>query len=385
MSLVERMDPRVAAFVAAMPPAATADVTNREELLAEAASEVGRAPLAAEAAFMESGDDEAVAPSAGLRLATYSVRQPAGHSIRLYLTRPDNETVLPCVYYVHGGAMAYLSCTYGNYRAWARLIAAHGVAVVMVDFRNCVAPSSVPEVAPYPAGLDDCVAGLEWVVDPRGRAQRGRERVVVSGESGGGNLTLALGMRLARERPRARGGSLRLLPLHRRRLAGRPLSLVERAGRAAQRRQDQPRPRRLRDRRLRGPRPARLAGLRDSRRRHRLAADGRERQRAGPASRRGRRLLPTPARRRGVGAGAESCSAPRMRSSSSPPSAPRSAAPPRRPGRLRPRQTGRHVDPGIAGRPIAPSPRTPRRRARPGRSRGPTSRDSQPPQGRPPD
>ena len=43
MSLVERMDPRVAAFVAAMPPAATAGVTNREELLAEAASEVGRA------------------------------------------------------------------------------------------------------------------------------------------------------------------------------------------------------------------------------------------------------------------------------------------------------------------------------------------------------
>ena len=199
MSLVERMDPRVKAFVAGLPPTATTDVASRDELLAEAASEAGRAALAVEAAFMEAGDDEAVAPPAGLRVAAYSVSQPAGHSIRLYLTRPDTDAILPCVYYVHGGAMAYLSCTYGNYRAWARLIAARGVAVVMVDYRNCVAPSSVPEVAPYPAGLDDCAAGLEWVVAHASELKVDASHVVVSGESGGGNLTLALGMRLARE------------------------------------------------------------------------------------------------------------------------------------------------------------------------------------------
>ena len=199
MSVVARMDPRVMAYVSRLPPVATTDVANRDELLAEAASEAGRSALAAEAAFMEAGDDEAIAPSTGLRFATYSMSQPAGHSIQLYLTRPDTAAVLPCVYYLHGGAMAYLSCTYGNYRAWARLIAAHGVAVVMVDFRNCVAPSSVPEVAPYPAGLDDCVAGLEWVTANANELTVDPRRVVVSGESGGGNLTLALGMRLARE------------------------------------------------------------------------------------------------------------------------------------------------------------------------------------------
>jgi len=193
------MDPRVTAFVAALPPAAATDVASRDELLAEAASETGRAALVAEAAFMEAGGDEAVAPSAGLRLAAYSVSHPAGHSIRLYLTRPDTEAVLPCVYYVHGGAMAYLSCTYGNYRAWARLIAARGVAVVMVDYRNCVAPSSVPEVARYPAGLNDCAAGLEWVVAHASELKVDASRVDVSGESGGGNLTLALGMRLGHE------------------------------------------------------------------------------------------------------------------------------------------------------------------------------------------
>ena len=50
--------------------------------------------------------------------------------------------------------MATRSCYYGNYQAWGRMIAANGVAVVMIDFRNAVSASSVPEVAAYPAGLN---------------------------------------------------------------------------------------------------------------------------------------------------------------------------------------------------------------------------------------
>ena len=80
--------------------------------------------------------------------------------------------------------MASQSCFEGNYRVWARLIAAAGVAVAMVDFRNAVVPSSAPEVAPYPAGLNDCASAV---------------RCVVAGESGGGNLTLATGMKLLRD------------------------------------------------------------------------------------------------------------------------------------------------------------------------------------------
>jgi acetyl esterase len=194
-----RLDPRVASFVEAQPPVPIADVSSRAELLAEACSPEGLAAAAADRDFMEMGDSEEVAPSAGLEFADYAVARPDGHSIRLYLTRPSTDETLPCVYYIHGGAMAYLSCTYGNYRAWAKLVAAQGAAVVMVDFRNCVSPSSVPEVAPYPAGLDDCDAGLEWVLEHADDLGVDRARVVVSGESGGGNLTLALGMRQALE------------------------------------------------------------------------------------------------------------------------------------------------------------------------------------------
>ena len=107
--------------------------------------------------------------------------------------------ILPCVYYIHGGGMATMSCYYGNYRAWGRMIASQGVAVAMVDFRNAVRASTAPEVAPYPAGLNDCVSGLKWVHANAEKLGIDINRVIVAGESGGGNLTLATGMKLLKD------------------------------------------------------------------------------------------------------------------------------------------------------------------------------------------
>ena len=95
--------------------------------------------------------------------------------------------------------MAAMSCFDGMYRAWGRIIAAKGVQVVMVDFRNSIVPSSAPQVAPFPAGLNDCVSGLRWVVAHADELGIDPARLVVAGESGGGNLTLATGLKLKRD------------------------------------------------------------------------------------------------------------------------------------------------------------------------------------------
>jgi acetyl esterase/lipase len=95
--------------------------------------------------------------------------------------------------------MKTMSCYYGNYQAWGRMIAANGVAVAMVDFRNAVSPSSAPEVAPFPAGLNDCVSGLHWLVAQAEALAIDPGKIIISGESGGGNLTLATGMTLLRQ------------------------------------------------------------------------------------------------------------------------------------------------------------------------------------------
>ena len=107
--------------------------------------------------------------------------------------RPDNEDILPCVYYIHGGGMEIGSCFYKLYQAFGRLIAHQNISVIMVDFRNARVPSSAPEVAPFPAGLNDCISGFDYIKTNAKKLNIDSERIVISGESGGGNLTLATG------------------------------------------------------------------------------------------------------------------------------------------------------------------------------------------------
>ena len=195
-----RLDPRIKAMLAAMPSGPQPDVASRDEMLAEVNTPEALQMQAMMTMMLDAVDNEDVAPSAGLRVVEESaVSQPDGNTINLRIIRPNDDRVLPCVYYIHGGGMASLSCTLGMYRAWGKIIAANDVVVVMVDFRNCVSPSSVPEVAPYPAGLNDCVSGLEWTVANAGLLGIDGANIVVAGESGGGNLTLATGLKLKRD------------------------------------------------------------------------------------------------------------------------------------------------------------------------------------------
>ena len=193
-----RLDPRIKALLAMLPeePRRPHSAT-RDEMVALAASP---AALQAEKTFrdlVEICDVEEVVTSAGLRVETVTFESaPDGNTVNIQLIRPDNDEVLPCVYYIHGGGMTTLSCYYGNYRAWGKILAHQGVAVAMVDFRNALSPSSSPEVAPFPAGLNDCVSGLRWVSQNALSLGIDARRIIISGESGGGNLTLASGMKL---------------------------------------------------------------------------------------------------------------------------------------------------------------------------------------------
>ena len=195
-----RIDPRLKAVFGAMNLSSGGDVASREELLAEAAGEQAKAADEALRQFLDMCDNEEVAPSKGLRMQRLGFASaPDGNQANIHFIRPEGGGALPCVYYIHGGGMMSLSCHYGNYRAWGRIIAACGVAVAMVDFRNCLTPSSAPEVAPFPAGLNDCVSGLKWVLANAAELGIDADQVIVAGESGGGNLTLATGLKLLRD------------------------------------------------------------------------------------------------------------------------------------------------------------------------------------------
>ena len=195
-----RIDPRIKMLLAMMPSFQAPDVPDRETLLERSNTPEGMASAEMYRSVMAVCDSEENAPTKGLRIHIETVTsQPDGNSITLRVLRPDTDAVLPCIYYIHGGGMASLSCFDGNYSGWGKLLAAKGVVVVMVDFRNAVSPSSLPDVAPFPAGLNDCVSGLRWVVANASSLGVDARHIVVAGESGGGNLTLATGMKLLKD------------------------------------------------------------------------------------------------------------------------------------------------------------------------------------------
>jgi acetyl esterase len=195
-----RIDPRIKAVFGQVTMAGGRDVESREAALEAANSDKAIATRQMVGAFLELCDTEEIAPSKGLVITNKTfTSQPDGNTVNIQFIRPDNTDILPCVYYIHGGGMTTMSCYDGNYKAWGRIMAAQGVAVAMVDFRNALVPSSAPEVAPYPAGLNDCVSGLKWVSANSDLLSIDCSKIIVSGDSGGGNLALATGLRLKQD------------------------------------------------------------------------------------------------------------------------------------------------------------------------------------------
>lgn len=194
-----RIDPRIKAAMGALPSRTRSDVADRDEIMAEIATPEAQEIRALIDGLLDSLDNEAIAPSVGLTISEHTfVSAPDGNEIPLQFIRPDGDDPKPCVYYLHGGGMASMSAFNGMYSTWGRIIAHQGVAVAMPDFRNCAVPSRSGDVAPYPAGLNDCVSGVTWLIDHAADLGIDPASVIIAGESGGGNLTLATGMALLR-------------------------------------------------------------------------------------------------------------------------------------------------------------------------------------------
>lgn len=203
MSLISedpRIDPRLKAVFGAFPSGVQPNVSSREELVERMNSPEADSARDILMETLTSPELEVLAPTAGLTISTETfTSSPDGNTVNILLIRPQSDQPLPTVYYIHGGGMQSGSCYDPTSSAFGRMIAHNGVAVAMVDFRNSLVPSSVPEIAPYPAGLNDCVSGLRWLIDNAASFGLDAGRVIVSGASGGGNLTLALGLRLTAE------------------------------------------------------------------------------------------------------------------------------------------------------------------------------------------
>lgn len=189
-----RADPRMLAAMApfaidVMPPPApvTADSPHEEIHEHVAASEEGFGQLFA-AYFTDLPDLE-------VERRTEVISGVDGNDITLFIHRPigDHEA-MPAIVHTHGGGMVLGAAADPNYVRWRDELAVTGLVVVGVEFRN---GSGKLGNHPFPAGLNDCAAAVAWTDEHRDELRI--TTIVVSGESGGGNLALATALMAKRD------------------------------------------------------------------------------------------------------------------------------------------------------------------------------------------
>ena len=190
-----RVDPRLGARAAALGIGGHGDQPPFD----------GSAPLEALREFIsaaEQGFTELFAtqfvdltPVEGVERSEQTITGTDGQEIALAIHRPAGAAGdRPGVLHLHGGGMAIQSMRDAQFVYWRDRLAAAGLVVVGVEFRNA---GGALGPHPFPTGLDDCTAALDWV--HAHRRELGISKLVVSGESGGGNLTLATAIRANHE------------------------------------------------------------------------------------------------------------------------------------------------------------------------------------------
>jgi acetyl esterase len=102
-------------------------------------------------------------------------------------------SALPVVVFFHGGG--WVVCTLETHDPYCRALAAEaGVVVVSVDYR--LAPEHK-----FPAGVEDCLAATEWVLEHVAELGGDGSRVFVAGDSAGGTMAAVVALLLRDKMP----------------------------------------------------------------------------------------------------------------------------------------------------------------------------------------
>jgi acetyl esterase len=117
---------------------------------------------------------------------------PSAHGdIKVRIYTPKGNGPFPVIVYFHGGGWVVGSID-SHEEATTMLAVKAGAVVISVDYR--LAPEHK-----FPAAVEDCFAAVEWASAHAEQVGGDVERIVVSGDSAGGNLAAAVCL-MGRER-----------------------------------------------------------------------------------------------------------------------------------------------------------------------------------------
>ena len=119
-----------------------------------------------------------------IRVSEIAVPSPAGPIRCQVYTPPGAGPLRPMMLYLHGGGFTVGQSEDTAYIT-SRVAAENAMVVVSANYR--LAPEW-----PFPAALDDCLAALAWMRQSGASIGGDGARIVVSGDSAGGNLAAAL-------------------------------------------------------------------------------------------------------------------------------------------------------------------------------------------------
>ncbi|MBM4362500.1 MAG: alpha/beta hydrolase, partial [Deltaproteobacteria bacterium] len=176
---LSRVDPELMPALEALQPR-TDPVADPEAARAELLAKLG------------SGGPEH--PAVERRDETITGPDGKGLRLRLYLPRERQAAPAPGLYWIHGGGFVMGAIEMDD-RLCDSFVARFGCVVCSVGYR--LAPEH-----PYPAGVEDCHAGLVWFSERSGRLGVDAGRIGIGGLSAGGGLTAATTL-LARDRGQA--------------------------------------------------------------------------------------------------------------------------------------------------------------------------------------
>lgn len=137
-------------------------------------------------------------------VADRAIPGPAGDlAIRVYT--PEGLGPFPLVVYFHGGGFVVGSLASGDPTCRALC---HGASCVVVSVEYRLAPEHK-----FPAATDDCLAATRWVAAHAAELNADQGRLVIAGESSGGNLAAVTALRVRDEGGPALRGQLLIYPV----------------------------------------------------------------------------------------------------------------------------------------------------------------------------
>lgn len=150
-------------------------------------------PLLRQPAALPRPTDEELAQGGAFTIETASAPGPVGApDVQLLICRPTGvDTPTAVLYHLHGGGLFAGEARF-DLGTFLSMATEFPLTVIAVEYR--LAPET-----PHPGPVEDCYAGLIWIVEHAGELNIDPARVVVEGSSGGAGLAAGVVL-LARDR-----------------------------------------------------------------------------------------------------------------------------------------------------------------------------------------